>query len=179
MHDSLLDKFLCDYWFRKKHQIEITASPQTIYSLMRDVDFNGSTRFRFLFGLRGMPKGMHSIQGFLDNGLVELESIRDKELVIGAIGSLSSRGIQKFSGTDFIAFNQSGAIKLITNYVLKPLNDQTTLFTTETRFVCFGVLTTAVMAIYWVAIRYFSGVIRMEMLRLIKQAAETGGVKNT
>lgn len=120
---------------------------------------------------------MHSIQGFLDNGLVELETIRDKELVIGAIGGLSNRGVQKISGTDFIDFKQAGTIKLITDYALKPLNDQTTLFTTETRFVCFGVLTTAVMAIYWLAIRYFSGVIRMEMLRLIKQDAETSSAK--
>ncbi len=168
----LIDKYLSNYLFKEIHSIEINASADVIYSLMREVDFERSIVFRMLFRLRGMPKGMNSIQGFIDNGLVELEQLQNRELVLGVIASPVRGGIKKYPPQDFISFKEQGYAKGVTNYLLIPIDRNKTRFITETRFVCYGAMAKTLLILYWVLIRPFSGIVRNVMLKQIKRQVE-------
>ena len=69
-------------------------------------------------------------------------------------------------------FNQTGYCKLAWNFYIKRNADDTVTLSTETRILCLGQQAKSSFSIYWAVIRPFSGWIRLEMLKLIKEQAE-------
>ena len=64
----LLDKYIREFQFNEVHQTEIGAKPQDIYPVLKRLDFSQSKVIKLLFTIRGLPKRMCSLDGFVDVG---------------------------------------------------------------------------------------------------------------
>ncbi len=172
----LIDKYLSSHEFSEYHEIAVSRPPDVVFPLIKTVSFKKSIIIDFLFLIRGLPKKMDTLNGFFEVGFMELEEKKNEELVVGFL--LGIRGIKVVSPVEFQEFNQAGYVKGVWNFRLQPRGNETVL-STETRVHCPGKTARRFFSVYWLLISYFSGVIRKEMLRLIKEGAEsaTGGTR--
>ena len=170
----LHDKFLPDYHFSERHEIEIRQPAEAIYQLIHEFDFSGSLVIRMLFKIRGLTSTMTLKKGLLREHFVELENISGKELILGLIGQFwkPNGNLQKVNKSEFLSFHQPGFAKATWNFELLQKNPTLTLLRTETRIACLDAKSHTLFSRYWFLIRPFSGLIRKEMLRAVKKKAE-------
>lgn len=168
---DLHDKYLPRYDYHEVHQLAINATPDEIYSLVKDLDFSGSWIIRMLFFLRGMSNKKITFEGLAASKFMVLEETPKQELIIGLIGQFwkPSGELQAFAPTEFKTFEGPYA-KATWNFVMKREGNRTML-STETRIACPDEKTRRSFSRYWFFIRPFSGLIRMEMLRAIRNKA--------
>lgn len=171
----LHEKYLPEYHFHEVHATTIKKPPQLIFPLLVTLDFSHSWLIRVLFWLRGMPRDMMNLRGLSDNRFLELERIPDREIIIGLIGQFyrPDGNLQPFEPSGFIAFQQEGFLKATWNFKLIPLDDHHTKLETETRIFCMGDPVRKKFRLYWFFIRPFSGLIRLEVLRILRKKAES------
>lgn len=166
----LINQYLKSYEFSEYHEILISREPQVIFPLIRTISFKKSKMIQLLFLIRGLPKQMDTINGFMECGFINLEEKKNEEMVVGFIFGVG--GIQMVSPAEFTEFSETKWIKGVWNFRLVRRGHGTVL-STETRVHCPGKGTRMVFALYWLLISYFSGITRKEMLRLIKEESET------
>ena len=175
----LLKKYLPQYHYSSKHKIKISATPEKIFELTDRLDMSGSPLIRFLFRLRGMPSRMLNREGLQSDKFIELERTSPQEIIIGLIGQFwkPNGNLRSFTPAEFISFQEPGFLKAVWNFQLIPQSATSTLLTTETRIQCMDNEAQKKFSRYWLLIRPFSGIIRKEILRVIKRKAEqmTGG----
>jgi hypothetical protein len=94
-------------------------------------------------------------------------------MVIGLVGKFwtIAGGLQKIDAGSFKEFDTAGFAKAVWNFSLSPDGANTRL-TTETRIKCLDEHSRRSFGFYWMFIQPFSGLIRMEMLKIIKRRAE-------
>ncbi|HYC85347.1 MAG TPA: hypothetical protein VEB86_09000 [Chryseosolibacter sp.] len=170
----LQDKYLPTFDFFEHHSIQVASPPERIFPLIDELDLGQSRLIRFLFLLRGMGADMTLKHGLLQENFVELEKISDQELALGLVGQFwrPSGNLQKLSPAEFLAFNTEDFAKAVWNFRLTRAGHQATMVETETRILCLGGRARRRFSFYWFFIKPFSGIIRMEILRLIKRTAE-------
>ncbi len=171
----LQQKYLPDFHFHEKHSIIISAHPQRVSAVMSDLDASSSWIIRVLLAVRGISrKTSTGIEGWKKMGFVVLEQQPDKEIILGLIGQFwKARGnIQRFAPEDFISFSDNRFAKATWNFEIKPRNEKQVVLETETRIVCLDEAIRKKFRRYWFFIRPFSGLIRIEMLKIIKRKAE-------
>jgi hypothetical protein len=107
-------------------------------------------------------------------GFVLLADEPGQEIVFGLIGRFWTRsaGIQSVGADAFVPFEQSGFAKAVGNLAFAPRDDRSIRVTTETRVRCYGGAARLSFRLYWLLVGPFSGLIRREWLRLIKERAE-------
>jgi hypothetical protein len=168
----LIDKYFADFQFNEVHQTEIHAKPMDIYPIIKSIDFSRSKVIKLLFQLRGLPNRMCSLEGFIEVGFTLLEENAGEEIVIGAIfHPLKFRPIV-VSPDKFREFDEKGHVKAGMNFLISRIDENRSLLSTESRVFCTSGKAKLVFTPYWLLIRRFSGLIRIMMLRLIKQEAE-------
>jgi len=115
-----------------------------------------------------------TVEGLQQIGFRLLARREDGEIVFGLIGKFwtSSAGILPFQPEEFVSFDSKGYAKAAGNLLAVPITSHRTRLITETRVQCTSSWSRARFALYWSLIRPFSGLIRREWLRLIKQHAE-------
>lgn len=170
----MLDKYLRTIHFSEYHQIKIQSQAKAIFPLIKTVNFKQSKLIRLFFALRGLPKKMDSIDGFLEQGFILLEEKADEELIIGFLFSIPMKKVKQVAPDQFADFNDINTIKGVWNFKLRKVRTGNVL-STETRVFCPTRITRLFFAFYWLCISYFSGLIRMEILKLIKNEAEGAG----
>ncbi len=74
---------------------------------------------------------------------------------------------------EFVIDASKQNLKMMWNFYFKEVAENKTLVSTETRVSCLTKKSKMLFSLYWFFIKPFSGIIRMEMLRLIKQKAES------
>jgi hypothetical protein len=96
-----------------------------------------------------------------------------REMLLGLVGKFwTLKGdLKKIDADSFKAFETPGYAKAVWNFALRPDGNDVRL-TTETRIRCTDADSRRRFGFYWTFIRPFSGLIRMEMLRVIKNKAE-------
>lgn len=168
----LIDTFLPEYTFGEYHHTLVHSPVKTVFACARDVDMSGSRLIRTLFALRGLPTRNMTLRGFVaDVGFTNIAENQPTELLIGFWVKRKIRPI-----TDPEAFRAnaiSARIRVVWNFRCEEAGEGQTRLSTETRVLCRDALTTTVFGLYWFAIRPFSGAIRKELLRIIKQDAES------
>jgi hypothetical protein len=166
------DKYMPDFHFNEIHAIKINCSAARLRDTIDDLDFSGSQLIRFLFAVRGMPSRMMNWKGLEDGRFKRLE-LTNNELVIGLIGQFwkPSGNLQTFEPAEFNSFSQPGFLKAVWSFHLSETSGICTL-QTETRIQCLGNDARKKFRVYWFFIRPFSGIIRMELLRVIRKKAE-------
>jgi len=171
---KLIDEYLPLFHFSETHETEVNAPVNVVYSSVLACDLGRSAIVRFLFRLRHLPKCEVSIEGLQQIGFRLLARREDREIVFGLIGifwTLSAE-ILPFRPEEFVSFDAKGYAKAAGNLLAVPITSDRTRLITETRVQCTSSMSRVRFALYWTLIRPFSGLIRREWLRLIKQHAE-------
>ena len=184
---SLLDTLLPVSDCREHHAVVIHAPPAQVYAALWQMTPDDFPLFRLLMGIRALPvllsrRGSLSstrqkplLDTMLVAGFARLAEEPDRELVAGEIAQPwklrggSSHRIA--SSHDFLAFNESGYVKVATNFLLIAESDMTRL-STETRIHATDPSARRAFRRYWFVIRPGSGIIRRDWLRAIKRRAE-------
>jgi hypothetical protein len=170
----LIDKYLPQFHYREQHSIKISSDPETISAQVENLDLSSSGVIRFLFWLRGMRTNMLSLRGLTGSGFTELEREASKEVVIGLAGQFwkPDGDLQKFEPKEFVAFDKPDFLKAVWNFHIHQHDLSLCTLSTETRVYCTSERSRKKFSRYWFFVKPFSGLIRMEMLRVIKNAAE-------
>lgn len=169
----LIDEFLPEYDFEERHSIEINADAATIYEMAQDADFSESFIVRALLTLRGMSSDALSIRNLNYSKFRILGERPAKELLIGLAGRFWTPwgDLQDIDAKNFREFQKDGYAKAAWNFSIDEADSGSRL-TTETRIKCIGTTSRRCFGLYWTVVQPFSGWIRMEMLKAIKQKAE-------
>lgn len=180
-----IDKFVPVSDVSKNYSIAISAPVEKVYSALKNCDVHDSPVIRFLFLLRGLPvffkslrtnsgKRRLTINDIAGSGFMLLDEKTNEEIVIGVVGRFwqLTGNIQHISSEHFVEFEERGFAKAAWNFFLKPEGVNKTLLTTETRIRCTDESSRRKFKRYWAFIGPFSGIIRKEMLRIIKRDAE-------
>lgn len=170
----LIDEFMSRYDIHARYQIDIHAPISEVYSVARFLDMRDSEIIRWLYRLRGLPQDGLTLDGMLKWGFVLLADEPSQEVVFGLIGRFWTLYPQiQHTNTDaFINFDKPGFAKAVGNMSFIVQRDGTVRVTTETRVHCPDHASRRCFRLYWLLISPFSGIIRKEWLRLIKQRAE-------
>jgi hypothetical protein len=171
----LLDQFLPNFDIKARYQIDVQAPASRAYAVTRHLDMRDSLIVRWLCRLRGLPHADFTFEGMSKLGFVLLADKPSQEIVFGLIGRFWTPfpRIQRVQAEDFIAFNRPGFAKAVGNMAFTPLSDgKGVRVTTETRVLCLGDASRRYFRLYWRLIAPFSGIIRKEWLRMVKQRAE-------
>jgi len=171
---KLIDEYLPSFHFSETHATEVNVPANVVYSSVLACDLGRSAIVRFLFRLRRLPECEMTIEGLQQIGFRLLARREDREIVFGLIGKFwtSYAGILPFQPEEFVSFDGKGYAKAAGNLLVVPITSHRTRLITETRVQCTSFRSRARFALYWSLIRPFSGLIRREWLRLIKQHAE-------
>jgi hypothetical protein len=181
----LIDDFLPAYDANEYHELEIGAPLERVYQAALNLNLSGSKMVRLLLALRGMTVLLRrnaksaadpcfNLDGLLQSGFVLLAKEPQKEFLLGLVGKFWKPGgnILKIDAEDFQAFDKKGFAKAVWNFAIDEKAPDKTRLSTETRVLCLGSSSRWRFRVYWLFIRPFSGLIRMEMLRAIGREAE-------
>jgi hypothetical protein len=172
----LIDEYMPVYDFSEEHEINIRASAAQVYAAVDSTDFNRSWVIWGLLTMRGLGFGKSSarltLRDSFDNFAI-LSEKPDEEILLGLAGKFwtITGALQKIDADNFREFNEKGFAKAVWNFSLHETNGETRL-ATETRIQCLDQTSRKNFALYWTVVEPFSGLIRTEMLELIKQEAE-------
>lgn len=172
----LIDEFMPGWDVRERHSIVINAPAQTVVAAARRTDLRRARLTRILFALRGITTSENSsLDGLLKMGFVLLGEKRDEEFLLGLTGKFwkPTGDLIRVARDDFIKFNKPGYAKAVWNFSLDKTGDGAVRLKTETRVFCTDAASRLRFRLYWLFIGWFSGLIRREMLGVIKQTAES------
>ncbi len=166
----LINKYLEKFDFTEYHEITIEAAPDKIYTIIKELDFTKSRIVNFLFRLRGLPKAMRNLDGFIKIGFIFLEEVKNEEFVLGFLAN--KRGLRIVSPEEFINFAQPGFVMAAWNFHLAQVDEENTLVSTETRILGTNRAAKRFFSLYWFFIYPFSALIRKILLKMIKHEVE-------
>ena len=173
----LIDEFLPEYDFEEKHSIAINADAATVYEAAQDANFGESWIVRTLLTLRGMSADALTLRNLSYSKFRILGERPAKELLIGLAGKFWTPwgDLQDVNAENFKAFDKSGYAKAVWNFSLDADDPEgkATRLTTETRIKCLDQGSRRCFGFYWTFVQPFSGLIRMEVLEVIKKTVET------
>lgn len=169
-----IDEFIPHFIASEYHALEVSAPVQRVYSSLLSIDFKDSQIIRTLFRLRGIPGRGLTLHDLQNAGFIHLGEVADREYVLGLVGRFWNYRAEPVlvNPLDFRAFKEKGYAKAVISFSFHRLGRTTTRAETETRVVCTDEASRRRFRIYWFFVAPFSGLIRKEMLRLIKAAAE-------
>lgn len=173
----LIDEFLPNYDFSEKHEINIRASAENVYESVNSVDLSESWIIWGLLSLRGLgrssPKTL-TLRDFTKEGFAVLGERANEEILLGLAGKFwtPSGCLQDINAESFREFQKTGFAKAAWDFSLTKVDETEIRLSTETRVRCLDESSCKKFNFYWRFIQPFSGWIRNEMLRLIKQRAE-------
>lgn len=168
--------FLSSFNFYEKHESQIiNASDKEIVEAIYSRNLNDDKVTHFLMSLRELPsrlfyKSMREKETFgLENFTLLYRS--DNEISLGLVGKFwrADFGLCDIANKDeFINLNDPQVSKLVLRFkVIKQNNEN--IVKTETFVYCPSMVTKSVFSCYWIAIRFFSGLIRKRMLNNLKK----------
>ncbi len=192
----LIDERLPVFDADERHSTAVAAPPARVYEAIRRADFRRCVVVRPLFFLRALPglpsdpratirrflsigrePGRLTLDALARAGFFQLGERPGSEILFGTIGRFwkPSGGMRATDPAEFDAFSEPGFAKAGWNFAVSPAPDGTSVLTTETRVLCTDPASRRRFRLYWLAIRPWSGLIRRDMLRVIRAEAERRG----
>ena len=181
----LIDLFLPPYDVSEEHAVLVAAPADRVWAGIRGIDLSRSPIVRALFTARGVPallagnrrgrRGL-TLEDFLRSGFVLLAEEPEVELVLGAVGSFwrPRGGLLRLTPAGFAGSSRPGYARAAWNGHLAPDGEGHVRVSTLTRVGATDDRSLRSFRRYWRLIRPSSGLIRREMLRLVKDDAEAG-----
>ena len=174
---TLIDRYMQNYSFREYHEAVVDCPIQKVYKIAKDVDLSKSKIIEILFKVRGLPTNRMNLQGFINNmGFSALEENFPYEFLIGFWTRYKIEKIPSYY--DFINNSINPWIKAVWNFKFDEMAADKTMVSTETRVLCVAPVTKVTFGLYWLMIKYFSGLTRKEMLKIIKNDSESIGINS-
>lgn len=173
----LIDEFLPAYDFSESHETQISASKEKVYAAVNETNLTDSWLIWGLFALRGLGWSSASsnltLRDMTRDKFAILGEKPNEEILLGIAGKFwtLTGNVQKIDTGNFKQFSEKGFAKAVWNFSLEETAGKTRL-ATETRIQCLDQNARKSFALYWTVVEPFSGLIRTEMLRLIKEKAE-------
>ena len=163
-----IDEFLPQYDFSEKHEIFIPVSPDKAYEALKKVDLSQSWITMLLLGLRGITPERNNL--FIDKIFTALADEQGKEIVWGMVAQpwTPTGHIRHVDKEEFTQFNTPDFAKMAWNMSFHAVEGGT-LAKTETRILCMDASSKTKFRVYWFFVKPFSGIVRKEMLKLIKK----------
>lgn len=181
--DSLLDRFIPAPEVIEHHRIEIDAPAELVLSTAKDLQLLDSPIIRAIFKARELALGgqpddrQHPTELFAQMqsiGWVVLAEETGREIVFGAVTQpwLATPVFRSIPPDEFLAFSEPGYVKIAWTLRAEPLDDQRSVFHTQTRVTTTDAVARERFRKYWSFVAPGVELIRMVMLRPLKRAAE-------
>ncbi len=173
---SLMDEVLPEFEFRSRHARHVDAPPEWVAQAVELFQIGGPASL--LMKLRGIRPVSGSIRDVLTQlGFAVLAERPGMEVVAGINGQFWALREQRHLEAPpdlqaFRAFDRPGWAQGAISVRIDPLEDGSTLLSTETRVRCVDEEARRRFAIYWFLIRVFSDWLRRDLLRNIARIAE-------
>ena len=168
-----------------RYEIRVQASLEQTREALRDADFSRMPLTRVLMGLRklGWSRRKAAQAGSQEErlraaGFIPIPTGSENEVLHGVVGRfwrLDSGTLCGLTAEEIIAFEREGFAKAMWNFTVEREPDSVTRLATETRVVVYGSAARRKFRAYWLLVGPFSGLIRKEMLRLVRRGAEAAG----
>ncbi|HEX8694228.1 MAG TPA: hypothetical protein VF746_17540 [Longimicrobium sp.] len=181
----LIDDWMPAYDVVERHATAVAAPRERVWTAVRTLDLARSPVVRVLFALRSLPglfagRGRRralgvTMDGLLRSGFVLLDERPGEEVVLGLVGRFwrAAGGIVRVTPAELRAFDRPGYAVAAWNFTLADEGGRVRL-ATETRVRCTDEASRRRFRRYWRLVGPFSGLIRVEMLRTLRRAAERG-----
>jgi hypothetical protein len=178
-----LDELMPAYDVAASYSMPVAAPPERVWEEVMNADFSQMPLARLLMGLRtlGRKKPSSNRKQTLATmaeqdagGFKEIGRVPGQEIVLAIIGKFwrpDAPVLHTWDPQQFAALRPEGYGKAAWNFYLTPDGDQTIMIT-ETRVLCYGKSERMLFRCYWTLIGFFSGLIRKEMLQLVKRNSE-------
>lgn len=166
-----IDRILPHYQFVERHWTIADAPIERVFSIVENVDLSDSRIAKALqaiwriparFFLSKVPSRSMSVNDFIP-------LIRKSPRCLSR-GLVSGAGQRTWSVADFSEYQGPG-FKLAWSYTLTEQGMGRTRIDTETRVFCCDPKTKRWFTLYWAIIRPWSGLIRMDLLRIARKRA--------
>jgi hypothetical protein len=171
-----LDDFLPVYEFSERHRLAVSAPAERIDRAVRTVSLTDIPIARLLWAIRRLGRpygdaGRPFVDGALENAVV-LDDVSGEGIVLGLTGQFwrlrgGDKGKRARTAEEFIAYARPDACKAVIDFRIGP-----SLLSTETRVHVTDPVSRRKFGRYWLAIRPFSGLIRILVLRAARRRAE-------
>jgi len=180
----LIDEWMPAWDAVERHETRIRAPREAVWRAVRTLDFTRSPVIRVLFALRSLPGLLagrrreralgSTLDALLRNGFVLLGERPGEELLLGLAGRFwrPSGDVVRLTADELRAFDRPGCAVATWNFALAEEGDAVRL-STETRVRCTDAASRRSFLRYWTVVGPFSALIRREMLRSIRHAAES------
>src|SRR5437773_7274940 len=178
----LIDSFVPNPDAVEVHSIVINASSETVVHALWTADLAGSVVIKLLLGLRSLPEVVLrggrlprdrkiTLQAMIDSGFGILAN-QPEEIVLGVIGRFwrPAGNLSPFNRESFDGEVPPGLARAVWNFSLKDGGAGRTILSTETRVICGDRVSRRKFRVYWFFVRPFSGLIRLLMLRAVRNA---------
>jgi hypothetical protein len=164
----LLNKYLPQFQFNEIHTTIVKGNSIDSYNATMELDLSDSKIITILFRLRCLPFANKKLAEVTkDMRFTLLEEIRYSEFLYAFWFTTKTEWIE--DKNEFEKNNSKNSAKVGWSFRFNERSDSTTEIITETRILCLNTKTKYLFSIYWFFIKPFSGLIRLEMLRLIKK----------
>jgi molybdenum cofactor cytidylyltransferase len=173
----LIDALMPAYDVRASYGVDVAAQPAAVYRALLETNLGDSWITKVLMGLRslgGRSEGSFRLRDLPQRGaFFRLADDPPREIVIGVIGRFwSLRGnVCDADRESFRAPPSPGTAKAVWNFRIEPTPIGSRV-TTETRVLCADEESRRSFRRYWRVVGPFSGIIRLEALRLIRRQAQ-------
>ena len=180
----LIDEWMPVWDAVERHETRIRAPREAVWRAVRTLDLARSPVIAALFALRSLP-GLLSrgprrqalgttMDALLRNGFVLLGERPGEELLLGLAGRFwrPSGDVVRLTADQLRAFDRPGHAVATWNFTLAEDGGAVRL-ATETRVRCTDEASRRSFRRYWTVVGPFSALIRREMLRSVRRAAES------
>lgn len=187
----LIDAFLPAYDVAASYAIGVAAPPERVWAAVRALEMRGSPLVRGLFLLRSLPallvhprrtlarrgerRGLGlTLDDLLRGGFTLLGERPGEELLLGLVGRFwrADGGIVRVAAGEWREWERPGYARAAWSFTLAPGADGGVRLATETRVRCTDAASRRRFLRYWRLVGPFSGLIRRDMLRSVRRAAE-------
>jgi hypothetical protein len=180
----LIDAFMPAYDEVERHHTTVRAEASRVWEAVRTLDLARSPLVRVLFGVRSLPGLLAgkwppprlgvTMDELLRGGFVLLAERPGDEIVLGLAGRFwrPTGGLTRVEPGEFRGFARPGLALAAWSFTLEDDGAGAVRLSTETRVRCTDDASRRAFRRYWRVVGPFSGLIRMEMLRTLRKAAE-------
>jgi hypothetical protein len=187
----LIDDFAPEADASETHSIVIKASREIVYQALWTADLGGSALIKSLLALRSLPQFIASgfrslpknrkvtLHTIIGSGFGMLAENPNQEIVLGVTGRFwrPTGNLSAFNRSDFDQPVPVGLARGVWNFSVGEQSKGSTTLSTETRVICGDPASRRKFLAYWVIVRPFSGLIRLIMLRRVREMAEQDGLE--
>ena len=188
---TLLDELVPGYDVAARYRTQVRADPATVYEALGRADLAASPLIRMLFLLRRLPAWLvrapqsarfasrsRTLRDLIGGGFGLVAERPGEELVLGTVGRFwqPAAELRDASAADFATPLEPGLARAAWNFRVVDTGAGNTELSTETRVQCADAATRRRFRVYWAIVGLASGWIRVEILRLIRRAAERSQV---